>query len=496
MHALVVTASALGLHPLAGRLVPVGILTLSLLAALWLALGARGGPHAAAEDDAAPITAGIAIAARLLWWLGVGASVLALCSALLLPIVAYDAVAYRLPVIAQWLDLGRIEWVHTDDAVRNGYPLGQEAISAVIAAATGGFRFAGAISIVFVLQGALALAHLARACGVRSQFAHAASGLFLIVPMTVLNEPSAYVDAAFAGATVAWLCTLCAFACDLEPRREMAIAAGLSGALVLALKGTGVAFVVAPLFVMALYSLWGRYRRAGSISLSIVGLSSWALLCLVICPGAFWALRNVIHTGNPLWPVTLSVAGFTVFPGQATMAQVLDVTHNTPTQIATLPAALRTAFTWLQLSGPAVDFDDRLAGLGYAWPLFALPAVVWVLVQPLRAQRRRLLPVASVILLTALCLVLQPMNWWPRYTLWLWGAGALALAASAEAVVSSHAQNAVIWVQRGMLALLIVSGSEGIFALCHVQGAQLALSRGARAGDLALAFDVRRGLNA
>ncbi|HTM46325.1 MAG TPA: hypothetical protein VL137_15300, partial [Polyangiaceae bacterium] len=100
------------------------------------------------------------------------------------------------------------------------------------------------------------------------------------------------------------------------------------------------------------------------------------------------------------------------------------------------------------------------------------------------------------ILLTALCLVLQPMNWWPRYTLWLWGAGALALAASAEAVVSSHAQNGVLWVQRAMLALLIVSGSEGIFALCHVQGAQLALSRGARAGDLALAFDVRRGLNA
>jgi hypothetical protein len=226
------------------------------------------------------------------------------------------------------------------------------------------------------------------------------------------------------------------------------------------------------------------------------------VLCLLISPGAFWVLRNVMHTGNPLWPVTLAAFGQTVFPGQATMAQVLDVAHNTPKEIAALPGVLRTAFTWLQLSGPAVDFDDRLAGLGYAWPLFALPALGSVLAQRLRAKQQprqqppQLAPAVPVILLTALCLVLQPMNWWPRYTLWLWGAGALALAVCAEGVVSSNAKDAETWVQRALVALLVVSGSEGIFALCHVQGAHLALRRWQRAQDLAAVFDVRRGFNA
>ena len=51
--------------------------------------------------------------------------------------------------------------------------------------------------------------------------------------------------------------------------------------------------------------------------------------------------------------------------------------------------------------------------------------------RPRRPQARALL---LVLVMTAGCFVLQPLRWWPRYTLWLWGAGALALALQGEAL--------------------------------------------------------------
>ena len=64
---------------------------------------------------------------------------------------------HRLPVIADWLDAGRIAWLVTDDAVRNGYPLGQEAVSSVIVAATGSMRFVAGASFFYVAAGALSV---------------------------------------------------------------------------------------------------------------------------------------------------------------------------------------------------------------------------------------------------------------------------------------------------------------------------------------------------
>ena len=84
---------------------------------------------------------------------------------------AYDALAYRLPTIAGWLDAGRVAWLPGDDAVRNGYPMGQEAISAVVAASSTSLRFTALTSLLFVMTGVLSLWVLAEAAGVRRSIA-------------------------------------------------------------------------------------------------------------------------------------------------------------------------------------------------------------------------------------------------------------------------------------------------------------------------------------
>jgi hypothetical protein len=72
-----------------------------------------------------------------------------------------------------------------------------------------------------------------------------------------------------------------------------------------------------------------------------------------------------------------------------------------------------------------------------------------------------------VWLLTAACFALQPLAWWSRYTLWLWGAGALSIACQLEYALRERAarsQNLLV------VGLTLLSVSEAGFALAHAHG--------------------------
>ena len=404
----------------------------------------------------------------------------ALVLAWLLPVIAYDALAYRLPVIAQWLDAGRVAWVSSDDAVRNGYPLGQEAVSALLVAATASMRIASVTSFAFVAAGAMSLWSLCEACGVRRSLARAAAALFVLAPMTLLNAPSGYVDAAFAAATIALFCSSALWLASARADMWLAAATGMAAAHVLALKGTGIAFVgCAGLCLAGAAALqWFVTRRTQPIAwgrlLRSVGV---AVVCAL--PGAFWVARNVAHTGNPLWPVEVKLAGHVVFAGVASMDQVLSAASNTPPQLVPLGEGARIARVWLQMSGPALDFDDRLAGLGFVWPLFALPALIacmWAIARA-RGQTSYARALLLVLAMTAGCFVLQPLRWWPRYSLWLWGGGALALAVQAEALARAGRRQAL---SCALALLAMVCMSEAALAVTHAKDAGRAAGRWSR----------------
>jgi hypothetical protein len=273
----------------------------------------------------------------------------------------------------------------------------------------------------------------------------------------------------------------------------------MSGAHVLALKGTGIAFAVCVAGCMTLVLAW-RWLRARSARAPFVSRAlarSLAIMKLCALPGAFWIVRNIVYTGNPLWPVEIKLAGHVVFAGVASMDEVLSTASNTPPQLAALGEVARVGRVWLQMNGPAADFDDRLAGLGFAWPLFALPALIacmWAF-----ARQRTASPQARALLLvlamTAGCFVLQPLRWWPRYTLWLWGAGALALALQGEALARAGRRRGLAWAL-GLVAL--VSLSEGSLAVAHAKELQRASGRwlGAAPANRVRLGDPHHALNA
>lgn len=465
LHAGLVLASSLGAHPLSGPAPAWLLIAASLAGAVLLGIFARrhGGPPPPSAAKTAPH------ARALAWALQIGAGVAfvyPLVAAAFLPIIAYDAIAYRLPALAQWLDAGRVAWVVSDDPVRNGYPLGQEAVSALIAAASGSLRFAAMTSYLYVAAAALAIVWLARSCDVRASMARAAAASFLLVPMLILNAPSGYVDAAFASACV---CLFCSAALAFAPGASawIGFAAGMSAAHVIALKGTGLPFVV---LVVGLCFLRVLLRRRAP-SLAGVGL-----FALGTAPGCFWPLRNLVYTGNPLYPIRVSFGGKVILQGVGSAEQILDVASNTPASLASHAPITRVLLTWLQWRGPALDFDYRLSGLGYAWLWLAVPALLALLYRLWRVptERVRLAPITFVLLLTAACFALQPMTWWSRYTLWMWGAGALAIAVQLELALR---EGATRW-QRLLLWLLTpLALGESAFALAHVHGMQLAVDR-------------------
>jgi hypothetical protein len=489
LHAGVVLCSSIGIKPLAGRTPAWLLITTSLVGAFFLARSARRRAHGARPADEPParlvrlMLAGLPIASMIAFWVP-------LLTATLLPIIAYDAIAYRLPVIAQWLDAGRIAWVSSDDPVRNGYPLGVEAITALVAAASGSLRCAGTTSYLFVAAAAAAIFWLARVCDVRPFVARAAAASFLLVPMLILNAPSGYVDAAFASACVCLFCT--AALCVASAPPWIFLAAGMSTAHVLALKGTGLPFAV---LVVGLCVLRALIQRR---SPSLHALGAFALSAL---PGLFWPLRNVINTGNPLWPIRLSLGGKELLPGVGTADQILDVAGNTPALLASHAPATRVLLTWLQWTGPALDFDYRLSGLGFAWLFIAVPSLLALAYVVWRApsSRARHAPIGFVLLLTAACFALQPMAFWSRYTLWLWGVGALAIGCLFELLLRARAGGfqrlyALIW-----LSVMVI---EAGYALAHVHGLQLALRRypqlsaSADAPSFLQSMDLQHGIQA
>ena len=487
VHALVVGSSAMGLRPLSSGIASWSILVVGAAVSFLIARGVRaggavrasaaaggcmkppgklvppgedygGGGRAGMKQERAGMCRPVKVLSKLLFVAACLAFLVALLTSIVLPIVAYDAIAYRLPTIASWLDLGRVAWVSTDDPVRNGYPMGQEAVSAVFAAATGSLRLAAVTSFAHVATGAVSIWLFCEECGIRRSLARTCGAAFVLVPMVLLNASSGYVDAAFAGAVVALLCltALCSSADTLHT--GLLLAMGMAAANVVSLKGTGLPFV--GIAFVAAFAFAGAKRRVPKMAIALA----------FAVPGAFWALRNLLHTNNPIWPVELRLLGRTIFPGVGSADQILDVAHNTPPSFATVGEVGRILSTWFELNGPARDFDDRLAGLGIAWVLVALPAVVAVLVAFSRERSAELRAPVIVIALTAACFALQPLRWWPRYSIWVWGAGALSLGVMAERWARRERGSHLIIGFSTLSALMLTEGALGVW---HANGAGL-----------------------
>ncbi len=431
----VVVTSVLGLQPLAGRGLPLAMLALGLLAG-WVSY--RGVPGAVVDGPRWLATVGAVT-------LGMGALATAVTVglALWLPVGAYDAIGYRLPAVAQWLDAGAWTWVAGDDPLRNGYPLGLELIEAALFAGFGSPAAVDAVASLFVVAGALALfgfaQRLPRGAGAL------AAGLFLLVPMHLLNAPSGYADAAFAGAMA---CLVIAVA-RLELNEAAWTELGLAAAWTMALKPHGIAYAG-----LALALAMVRRARTWRDPIKPALLAS---------AGLVFAARNVVREANPIYPVEVRIGGRVVFPGRESLDAILTPSFNVPPELTALPSWLRPLWVWVQPYGPARSFDDRLAGFGYAFLLVALPATGFLVFNARSALARAFF---VLLALSVACWLIQPLSFWPRFSSWLWAAGALAIALTVSQLIAAGRPKLALAIT---LSTLLLALPEAAFAIAHVK---------------------------
>lgn len=480
VYMAVVAASVLGLAPLGSRLSAWSLL---LLGGLTAGLTVQRAAPSAVERTGAVPPRSLRWVGEATFALGLAATLVAWGLALLLPVGAYDALGYRLPAIAGWLDVGALSWVAGDDPLRNGYPLGLEVLAAVLFRAFDSAFAVDAVASLFVCAGALALLGLLREVGVSRAAARLAAGLFLLAPMHLLNAPSGYADAAFSGALVALLVAAARFASaerrGAEPAvkkratTERALDLGSALALVIALKPHGFAFAGIALLA-ALASRVRSARRAAprapasTLADLGVGWSELASVLLLAAPGLFFAARNFVEQRNPLYPLELRAFGRVWLAGEAPLDGILTPDFNVPRELAALPAWARPLWVWLEPHGPAQSYDDRLAGFGYAFAALGLPALCWLALSWWRGrQREALRPVWFVVAVTWLCWLVQPLAFWPRFSSWLWGAAALAIALLVTTLLDGGRARMALALAALALAMAL---PEAAHALAHVKG--------------------------
>lgn len=295
-----------GLLGAVGWLTPLAMSAggLAVAAGLWLA--ARGRSAAQATTPLTK-TDRISVIATLSF---VGGCIAAMAYDIrFAPVLATDGLTYHFPAAAGWLQAGRITLHQTwfFNPANTYSPLGGSIFIAWMMAPMGSDILARFVQVPAAALLVLATLQLLRTLGMRP----AAAAVLALAAMLsrpvfqqmLLGKDDLFVAAFFVSAAVA-----------LDERRLNGpfglLRLGIAVGLMLAMKYT--ALMLLPVLLIgadALIRHGPPWRGVGTVG---------AIVAAVAGP---WFLRNAIVTGNPLYPIDLTIAGASLFTGLFTAAR-------------------------------------------------------------------------------------------------------------------------------------------------------------------------------
>ncbi len=394
--------------------------------------------------------------------------------AVILPPYAYDGLAYHLPSIAGWIQSGCISTTPYS-MWSNVYPADGEVYFTWLALFFHSDRLVDLGQLFFALGGALAVASIGRATGLRRDSAVVAGCLFLLTPIVMVESGTPYVDIAFAAMFLVF------FSYVLRQMSTPSVAhltmVGLSAALTMGMKSTGIAYVAVALIPLAIrYYL--RWLENGDNGRQVVPLRDGARPILALgVPAllfvAYWYVRTWQAYGNP---VTIMALGHVLFAGKGTAEQAI-LSANVPPSLSNLPAGAQVLLSWaFDLPGRLgfYIYDQRTGGFGPQWILLEFPALC---VYAFVLLRRRPLSFATVVLPFLVIFSIEPDNWWSRFSVFVVALGAIALAWGIEKL------------SRPMLRVVLQSATAAaLFASIYWSTAQINFVPTARVLSTALAL--------
>ena len=455
--ALVATTALLAVHLVPAALFVLSRETVLVAAVLWLAAAARVRPVVAdAEsrpeplapaDRASSVAAGAAAGGFALYALALA------CTYLTEPSTAVDTVNFHLPGVARWIETGTIWQIDQflPELSQGNYPNNGDVVLLAALLPWENDFLAQRAMYPFLALTVLAVYGIARELAASRAMAAAFAAVFGAIPIVLVPAlVSALVDTvmlATFGAGVLFL---------LRHARTRA-----TSDLVLAGLGLGIAFgtkwygVTAAAVVLVTWAAASLLARRGARTVLRQGA---ALAGLIGLTGGIWLLRNLILSGNPVFPVEVAPLGITIF----------DAPHDRIRELAgfTIAGYLDDPSVWREYLIPS--FRKYVAAPGAFVLLYAgLAAAVLV------AGRKRLPRVAAVgaaLVCAAANLVVYSLTPYsalgPEDAPVLAGVNArygmpallIAAAASAAAVAAVQAR----WVRVAVLAIAALAIVQGI----------------------------------
>ena len=418
---------------LLGSLTPYRALGAALL--LTLLLGAAAGPARLARAvravrvPARPRTRPTVFVA-VVALVALVAAAWRLYAALVLPPYAYDALTYHLTTVATWISGQSLEPTPLSLCCSR-YPATAELLFAWPALFTGNDAIVDVVQLVLAVVASAATGAIASALGARPSGAIAAACLFFLTPVVLAQTTTNYVDVVTAGGTLVASYFVLRFlqaeqfggATGVPTRPALLVPAGIGGGVALGTKATGVLVIV--LIGALLVARVVRARGRPTTALA-------AFLVPTLLVGSFWYLRNLVETGNPIDPVEVSGLGIVVFDGPVELDELLTV----PGGAEGRPWPVQVVLSWARDLAPWVSADEgysyeqRLGGLGPLWVYLGAPLLL--LLAARAVAKRRWSSELDFLLPLALLFVLQPYQWWARFTLFLAAAGCVAVVLTLE----------------------------------------------------------------
>jgi len=378
----------------------------------------------------------------------------------------YDVLSYHLHIPATWRAAGRISVVPTPfgDQAPAYAPSNAELTYQLAMSLTGNLRLAQAGQAPFAALAALAIYATARQLGLARLLGCGAALAFLMVPEIWMQASDAMSDLALASFFLSCLPFLLRLRQHRSGLDVAALGVGLGlmagtkyvgGAYLTLLGAAGVAAL------MRCGSGWSRRR-----SLLVVGLLTFAC-------GGFWYLRNVIATGDPIFPVTLRFGPLVLGKGLYGGATMRAWTYHLP----------------IRNLQPLVEMFEE-TGWGFLLTLIVGSCGLVLMKRPAR-------PLAIAVLVTFGWVVLPYQQ--ARLLFPAWGVASVMLAEAAalapEALRPLALAPAVVGaaLQYPTATRLLVAGAWSVVTLSAALGQRLGSFAGSSASAAATPSEVERG---
>jgi hypothetical protein len=218
----------------------------------------------------------------------------------------YDSISFHLYFPASWMDTGRLEIVPMvfGDVAPAYNPSNVELLIHLLMAPLHSGYLSECVQAPFALVAVLAIHATARELGAARSPALAACLLFLLIPEVWVQSTLSMVDLAVGAlflATLPFLIRMWRSPTWLD-FAALSVAWGLFiGTKFIALPYS------APLMLAAAVILWRHRAHLAGARVLLAGAA--AAGALVFATGGFWYLRNVLATGNPIYPLHIELLG-------------------------------------------------------------------------------------------------------------------------------------------------------------------------------------------